>query len=239
MLSNTLAVSRGCNRYRYAIVINRTPTRPYYLRQLPSDHKERGNAREESGYSGHCIAVVVAYVVYPYVALYRLGQAIRQGDATSLETMVDWSAVREGIKEDICDQVIDRPPEAQAGAQLPPFGSGFVRGIAGNASRLAGDASGAGRRRRSARVRAPAARGATVQVSWAFFAGPAAFLVDLNAPGQASPIRLQMDLRYGVWQVTRVWLPPELLPGQRPDLRLHGHRISFAQRQPDVAEMVQ
>jgi hypothetical protein len=160
---------------------------------------------------GALLAVVVAYAIYPYVALYRLGQAIRQGDATSLETMVNWSAVREGIKEDICDQVIDRPSEAKAGAQLPPFGSGFVRGIAGNAvdSRVTPQALAA--------VAAPEptehqdAKGSAVWVSWAFFAGPSAFLVDVNAPGQAAAIRLQMDLRHGVWRVTRVWLPPELL----------------------------
>jgi hypothetical protein len=50
-----------------------------------------------------------------------------------------------------------------------------------------------------------------VQVSWAFFSGPSAFVVDLRAPGQGQPIRLQLDLRSGTWQVTRVWLPPELL----------------------------
>jgi hypothetical protein len=158
---------------------------------------------------GALLAVAVAYVVYPYVTLYRLGQAIRQGDATSLETMVNWSAVREGIKEDICDQVIDQPSEARAGTKLPPFGSGFVRGIAGNAvdSRVTPQALAAV----AAQETAEPANGSTVRVSWAFFNGPSEFLVDLNAPGQASAIRLQMDLRDGYWRVTRVWLPPELL----------------------------
>jgi hypothetical protein len=50
-----------------------------------------------------------------------------------------------------------------------------------------------------------------VQVRWAFFASPSAFVVDFHAPGQATPIRLQMDLRSGTWHVTRVWLPPDLL----------------------------
>jgi hypothetical protein len=35
--------------------------------------------------------------------------------------------------------------------------------------------------------------------------------VDLRAPGQGSPIRLRLELRSGTWQVTRVWLPAELL----------------------------
>lgn len=160
---------------------------------------------------GALLAVAVAYVVYPYVTLYRLGQAIRHGDASSLETMVDWAAVREGIKEDICDLVIDEPAEAKNGAQLPPFGAGFVRGIAGNAV----DARVTPQALVAVAAQAPAEhpdpKGSAVRVTWAFFAGPAAFLVDLHAPGQASAIRLQMDLRLGTWRVTRVWLPPELL----------------------------
>jgi Protein of unknown function (DUF2939) len=158
---------------------------------------------------GALLAVALAYVAYPYATLYRLGHAIRQGDASTLESMVDWPAVREGIKEDICDLVIDESQEARNGTQLPPFGAGFVRGIAGNVvdARVTPEALVA------AAAQQPAAKpqGAAIQVSWAFFSGPAAFMVDLRAPGQDSPIRLQMDLRSGTWQVTRVWLPPELL----------------------------
>jgi hypothetical protein len=156
---------------------------------------------------GSLLAVAAAYMIYPYATLYRLGQAVRTGDAATLERMVDWSAVREGIKEDICDQVIDEPPEAKSGGQLPPFGAGFVRGLAGNAvdNRVTPQALA------SVAAKEPARAPDSVAVSWAFFAGPAQFVVDLRAPGQPTPIRLQMDFRDGVWQVTRVWLPLELL----------------------------
>lgn len=158
---------------------------------------------------GALLAVGVTYAVYPYVALYRLGQAIRSGDAASLETMVDWDSVREGIKEDICDLVIDQP-QARVDAPLPPFGAGFVRGITANVvdRRVTPEALVAAAQEPDA---ADATHGAAVQVSWAFFAGPSAFVVDLSAPGQGTPIRLQMDLRNGAWHVTRVWLPPDLL----------------------------
>jgi hypothetical protein len=124
--------------------------------------------------------------------------------------MVDWSSVREGIKEDICDFVIDEPKQAESDGRLPPFGAGFVRGIATNVvdKQVTPEALVAATQQPAV---AEATRGASVQVSWAFFAGPSAFVVDLCAPGQATPIRLQMDLRGGTWQVTRVWLPPELL----------------------------
>src|SRR5690348_15580797 len=82
---------------------------------------------------GALLTIAAAYAVYPYVTLYRLGEAIRHGDQASLQAMVDWPAVREGIKEDICDFVIEDPPEAKHGNKLPPFGAGFMRGIAMNA----------------------------------------------------------------------------------------------------------
>ena len=67
------------------------------------------------------------------------------------------------------------------------------------------------------------ANGAAVQVSWAFFASPSAFVVDLNAPGQATPIRLQMDLRNGIWQRDAgLAAARSAEPGQRADLRVHG-----------------
>ncbi len=159
---------------------------------------------------GALLAVAIAYAGYPYVALYRLGQAIRNGDASTLQSMVDWPAVREGIKEDICDLVIEEPPEARHGNQLPPFGAGFMRGIATNVidSRVTPEALAAATQHPMATaVRDPT----NVQVTWAFFASPSEFLVDLVAPGQTEPIRLQMDLRGGAWCVTRVWLPPEML----------------------------
>ena len=160
---------------------------------------------------GALLAVGVAYGVYPYVDLYRLGQAIRKVTRPGWRSMVNWSSVREGIKEDICDLVIDQPPEAQDGGQASAVRRRICarhrqqcvdRQVTPEALVAAAQDPNDG---------AEATRGAAVQVSWAFFAGPAAFLVDLNAPGQAAPIRLQMDLRNGSWQVTRVWLPPELL----------------------------
>ncbi len=161
---------------------------------------------------GSLLAIAIGYAAYPYVTLYRLGQAIRQGDAPALQSMVDWSLVREGIKEDICDLVVDEPSQTKTGGQLPPFGASFVRGIAANAvdERVTPEALLAVAAQQPMAVQ-PVSHGAAVQVSWAFFTGPGSFVVDLHAPGQGSPIRLRLELRSGTWQVTRVWLPAELL----------------------------
>jgi Protein of unknown function (DUF2939) len=156
------------------------------------------------------LAVCVSYVAYPYVTLLRLGEAIRQGDSGTLRTLVDWPAVREGIKEDICDQVVDQAQPAQQSAALPPFGASFVRGIKANSIDRAVTpealVAAAGKP-----AEAPPLAGADVHIRWAFFDSPTVFSVNLSAPGQTDPIRLEMELRQGQWQVRRVWLPPDLL----------------------------
>lgn len=73
------------------------------------------------------------YLLYPYATLYRLDTAVRQSDAATLRSLVDWYAVREGLKEDICDELLDEPETARPGNELAPFGAGFVRGMTGNA----------------------------------------------------------------------------------------------------------
>ncbi len=154
-----------------------------------------------------------AYGLYPYVALYELGQAVRQGDAVRLEAMVDWASVREGIKEDICDYVVEQPEPAHNNGQLPPFGAGFVRGIATNTvdKRVTPEALVAAAQQPDPKQ---LAKSDGVRVNWAFFVSPSAFMVDLGT-GDRAPIRVQMDLRDGAWHVTRVWLPPEMLGGAR------------------------
>ena len=160
----------------------------------------------------------VAYIAYPYVMLYRLNVAIRSADTSSLETLVDWHAVREGIKEDICDMVAAEP-NTPPDTALPPFGASFVRGIASNAidRSVTPQALVAMTTPVTTSITAPATSnrssppGADVHVTWAFFDGPTAFQISLMAPGQTEPIRLEMDLRHGTWRVRRVWLPATLL----------------------------
>ncbi|MDR3537525.1 MAG: DUF2939 domain-containing protein [Acetobacteraceae bacterium] len=157
------------------------------------------------------LAVGATYVAYPYYTLYRLGEAIRHGDSVTLQAFVDWPSVREGIKEDICDLVLDDPADASRSAGLPPFGASFVRGITSNSIDRAVTPEAL-----VAAVSTPAQRpavdaGADVHVDWAFFDDLTDFTVSLKAPGQANPIRLQMQLRDAQWRVRRVWLPADLL----------------------------
>lgn len=152
----------------------------------------------------------VAYVAYPYVTLYRLGSAIQGADASTLESLVDWPAVREGIKEDVCDLGAG-DPGPKSGEGLPAFGASFMRGIASSAIDQAVTPQALLAATATLPAARPAPRGADVHVNWAFFDSPTTFMVSLRAHGQADPIKLEMDLRNGEWRVQRVWLPPELL----------------------------
>jgi hypothetical protein len=156
------------------------------------------------------LSVGIAYGAYPYVTLYRLGSAIKAGDAGTLETLVDWPAVREGIKEDVCDLAAD-DPAPKNGDELAPFGASFMRGIASNAidQAVTPQALLAVASPPPSRKRPPT--GADVHVEWAFFDSPTTFTVSLLAQGQTDPVKLEMDLKNGEWRVQRVWLPAELL----------------------------
>lgn len=161
------------------------------------------------------LAVGVGYASYPYVTLYRLGHALHTGDAATLQALVDWPAVREGIKEDICDKVAADPAVTSGDGKLPAFGASFVRGIAaGTVDRqvtAAGVVDVTRHHATGAATGGAAKSGAAIRVNWAFFHDPTDFIVSFGTAGQPGPITLQMSLKDATWQVTRIWLPPALL----------------------------
>jgi len=154
------------------------------------------------------VVLGVGYLGYPYATLYRLDAAVRQSDASTLRSLVDWYAVREGLKEDICDMVLDEQPEkSRASTELAPFGASFVRGMTGNALDHTVTPETLVSMIRAGDTAAPA----DARVEWAFFENPVQFAVELRASGLAQPIRLIMELQGISWKVRRVWLPNALL----------------------------
>src|ERR1700722_20366755 len=146
------------------------------------------------------LSVAIAYVAYPYITLYRLGEAIRGADTATLEMLVDWPSVREGIKEDICDLVVD-DSAPQRGAKLPPFGASFMRGIASSTidQKVTPQAIAAASIAPLSSKPASAKPAGDVYVEWAFFESPTAFSVSLRQSSLSDPIRLQMELHHGEW----------------------------------------
>jgi hypothetical protein len=173
--------------------------------------------------------VAAAYMAYPYVALYRLQAALQSGDPDRLAAMVDWDQVRDGLKQEVADQVIERPAPVHgttqlAGNVLPPFGSGFMKGIA---SRAVDDAitpvTVARMIRPVAAEEGPAnplqaIATAHTSIEWAFFDDPTTFTLWLRTPALAraeAPVKLRMQLIGGDWKITRAWLPPSVLQAAR------------------------
>ena len=158
------------------------------------------------------ISAGAAYAAYPYLTLYRLDKAIHNADAATLEALVDWPAVREGIKEDVCDLGAGDSSPASDKA-LPAFGKSFMRGLELHAI----DRSVTPRAFLAVATAMPAGTsgqvpdGAGLHVAWAFFDSPRSFSIRLQPSHPAETIGLEMELRHGVWRVTRVWLPPDML----------------------------
>jgi hypothetical protein len=166
------------------------------------------------------IVLVVAYTVTPYLMLWRLAEALRHGDSQMLETTIDWDSVREGVKEDIADGIVgdgaaDPDGVAPPSDTLPPFGSSFVKGIAGSEvdRELTPE-------HLAAMFREVQPAGGNVvtllyrDVRYAFFDGPKSFRLSLRCPGQAPgdpPLRVEMALQHGAWTVVRAWLPRTML----------------------------
>ena len=160
-----------------------------------------------------------AYVAWPYATLFRLTEAVRRGDAATLEKFVEWDDVREGIKEDVCDTVFDEPAVnvASADSRLPPFGYSFVRGIAASAIDEEVSAQALVAASRAAPVASPRSR-VHPAIVWAFFDSPTTFSVLVRPPGAAKHqlVRLRLGLEGAAWKVTRVWLPAVMLAQANP-----------------------
>ncbi len=158
-----------------------------------------------------------AYVVAPYVTIWRLAEALQQGDTSALETSIDWDDVREGIKEDIADGITGTANDDAAQAQsndLPAFGASFVKSIASDMVD---------------REIKPQHLSVVFQqmkhtgnsfesflfddVQYAFFEGFGRFRVSFYCPGQetsGSPVQVDLALQHYAWKVVRVRVPGTL-----------------------------
>lgn len=150
------------------------------------------------------IGVAVAgYAAYPCVTLYRLDGAVARNDTVALRRLIDWPEVRQGIEADLA---------SDQGQELPAFGTGFLRTVAVKAAVTpenvltalrADDGSAAHKQASDDPMR--------LRAVW--LEGPSRLMLDLGS------IRLRMELRGGAWEVTRAWLPADVLTQARAAAR--------------------
>ena len=162
------------------------------------------------------VGCIAAYLVWPYVTLYRIGDALRHGDVQTLTADVEWDSVREGLKEDIADNIMPKSSGASLDGVggLPPFGSGFAAGIAGNMVDQAVTPDNLAGNQTTLQV----GQGGRESLHSAWFSGLTEFEASFqlsNADADSSLVRVKLDLVQDgwlpQWRVTRVWVPMPLL----------------------------
>jgi hypothetical protein len=149
-----------------------------------------------------CLAALgvlaTAYIAYPVATLYRLGAVVASGDPAGLRGLVDWPSVREGVKQDMDD-----------GDELAPIGASFMRSIVVDSTVTpSGILAG---------LRAASGHGhAGIRLRNLYFETPTRFVAEIGTGDPHATIRLRMDMRDGVWKVTRAWLPSAMLNPPSP-----------------------
>jgi hypothetical protein len=152
------------------------------------------------------VLMAAVYAAYPFVTVYQIRCAVRDGDTPTLTRLVDWPSVREGIKEDICDLVLDEPSGPVDSTRLPAFGASFVRGV------TSGSVDREFTPEKVVRMTAPASHADDeASITWAFFSRPDRFVIDVSVGGQTEPVRAEMEFTGIRWKVNRVWIPGTLL----------------------------
>jgi hypothetical protein len=168
-------------------------------------------------------AAVAVYVAMPYVTLWQIAGALQRGDIRTLQSSIDWDAVRDGLKADISQGIVggvfdaDQAAPAQvASSTLPRFGASFVSGIAGSVvDREVTPQHLAAMMRQLAPAEPDSGFSMPLRgVEHAFFESPTRFLLTVRCPGQDAsdqPLRVLLQMEDGGWKVVRAWVSQDLV----------------------------
>ena len=168
------------------------------------------------------LLLALAYAAAPYVAVWRLANAMRQGDTVVLAQLVDWGSVRAGLKDDIAEGLVG-PGYAEREVSvrpvgidtLPPFGASFMAGIAG--SIVDHDVTPehlVAVLRQLPPLEIESRPMPSPGVRHAFFDSLTSFVLEVRCPGQDEedePLRLRLAISDGIWKVVRAWIPQDLI----------------------------
>lgn len=164
------------------------------------------------------LLIAVAYLSYPYFALWGLTQALETGDRKEIGERIDFASVRQGLKEDL-SAYFDQTAKQRSGGKDDPFGEmigamarplmeGMIESmvtpealaelIAESKVPRAEDGSPA------AGSDSPDASLEWSEIDYAFFTSPTRFLVDTDG------VKLSMNLTRSGWKVVRVQVSPEM-----------------------------
>ncbi len=159
---------------------------------------------------------LVAYVASPYVALWRVGNALRSHDVAELRSTIDWTRVRAGLKAELTDDPAPVATVKQASAQddLPEFGESFAKSAISNVVDQDCDPEHVNAMFGSRPSGGSGTLAMARRMLWAFFTGPQTFqaLLRVSDDPRAEPVRVRMVFSgHHGWRVTNVWLPQTML----------------------------
>lgn len=152
-------------------------------------------------------ALAIAYLIYPYVTLYRLDRALEARDAATISELIDWPVFRQQLKTDIGSSLVTRGHEgngietlgAALGMALSPYVLDPLAEAVLSPSGLITWYSEARQSGQSSTL--------IEAISYAFFSAPTRFDVSLrtNEP-QYPTLRFEMRLEGVRWRVSRLLL---------------------------------
>lgn len=176
--------------------------------------------------------VALFWIAWPYYALLSLFQALREGDVPTLETRIDWNALRQALRGDLNARLLQNlrksgPNDGTATGFAALLGpavinqmiDGYVtpQAIAtlGRPEKPTPDAS--DHTHNFDKSVSLARQVHWNQINYAFFSGgPFTFRVDVlppNDPPLRAPVRLEFDWN-GDWRLTRIVLPDDIFKGK-------------------------
>jgi hypothetical protein len=147
------------------------------------------------------VLVALAFLAWPYSAVYRLDQALKQNDQATLEAMIDVASVRDQIKRKLNKNVA---------SNIGSVSSGFVDWLQDGIQRLGSDAIDELVDTRwvvnELRAHNPDSRqgGIMGQLTYAFFDGPDRLLLRIG-DWEDNPVHAHLSLEGTHWRITAVY----------------------------------
>ncbi|MET0050109.1 MAG: DUF2939 domain-containing protein [Candidatus Thiodiazotropha sp.] len=147
------------------------------------------------------VLVALAFLAWPYTAIYRLDQALKQNDQIAIESMIDVESVRDQIKRKLNKNVQ---------SNIGSVSSGFVDWLQDGIRRLGSDAIDEMVDARwvvnELRAHNPDPRqgGIMSQLTYAFFDGPNRLLLRIG-DWEDNPVHVHLSLEGTQWRITAVY----------------------------------
>ena len=145
------------------------------------------------------VLAALAYLAWPYLALWDLDRAIADADPQALAARVDIGSVRDEIR-----RKLNKDAPSSIGRLSDPFILWLDQGIRRLGTGALDELVTLDWVRERLRTASPPGLGLLHQVSYAFFDSPRGFRVRLGASGQAQ-VHLRMTLQGLRWRITAVY----------------------------------